>query len=358
MQDNKYILGGSIFFISSESLFINLLWLLALIGVVSWIVTGLLYRYAVVNSVMDVPNERSSHSIDTPRGGGLAIVISFLLGIMIFWKTSFLENRLLIGFIGSGLMVAVIGFMDDHRHIAARWRLLVHFAAAGWLLVWLGGMPSVVLFGMVFDFGWFGHLLAFFALAWLVNLYNFMDGIDGIAGIEALSSTLAIGFLFLFSLNNEGVAFLNILMSVSVAGFLLWNFPRAKTFMGDAGSGFLGVMLGGFALYSAHVAPQLFWCWLILLGVFIVDATYTLIRRLLRGDKIYKAHRSHAYQYAARKYRSHIPITLAVLAINLFWLSPWAFAVAYRAIDGVVAMLIAYIPLIWLAWYFHAGEIE
>jgi Fuc2NAc and GlcNAc transferase len=147
-------------------------------------------------------------------------------------------------------------------------------------------------------------------------------------------------------------------MSAAVAGFLVWNFPPAKIFMGDAGSGFLGLMLGALALYSAHIAPQMLWVWLILLGVFIVDATYTLIRRLLLGDKVYEAHRSHAYQYATRKYGRHLPVTLAVLAINLFWLAPWAVAVAFGAVDGAVALLCAYVPLLWLAWYFHAGETE
>ncbi len=127
--------------------------------------------------------------------------------------------------------------------------------------------------------------------------------------------------------------------------------------MGDAGSGFLGLMLGALALYSTHTEPKMFWVWSSLLGGFIVYATYTLISRLLRGDKVYEAHRSHAYQYASRKYGSHVPVTLSVLAINLFWLGPWSFAVALGVIDGVVGVLFAYIPLLWLTRYFHAGEL-
>ena len=154
------------------------------------------------------------------------------------------------------------------------------------------------------------------------------------------------------------MASLNLLMFAAVTGFLVWNFPPAKIFMGDAGSGFLGLMLGALALYSAHIEAVMLWVWLILLGIFIVDATFTLLRRLLRGEKVYEAHRSHAYQYASRQYGSHLSVTLSVLLINLFWLAPWSVAVALGAIGGAFGLIIAYVPILWLAWYFHAGEME
>jgi len=336
----------------------KLLLMFLLVTSTSWALTGLIRRYALANSLMDVPNERSSHSIPTPRGGGVSIVIIFLLGLAILWLTSLLDNDPFLALMGAGLLVAIIGFMDDHGHIAARWRLLAHFCAAAWLLFWLGGLPPLSLFGVTFDLGWAGHLLSSVAVVWLLNLYNFMDGIDGIAGVEAFSTTLVASLIFLFVLDHQGMASLHMLMAAAVAGFLVLNFPPAKIFMGDAGSGFLGLMLGALVLYSAHIAPQMLWAWLILLGVFIVDATYTLVRRLLRGDKVYEAHRSHAYQYASRKYGSHLSVTLAVLVINLFWLAPWSLAVVFGVVDGAVALLTAYVPLLWLAWYFHAGELE
>lgn len=128
--------------------------------------------------------------------------------------------------------------------------------------------------------------------------------------------------------------------------------------MGDAGSGFLGIALGILTLAAALVEPQLLWSWLILLGVFIVDATYTLIRRLARGDKVYEAHRSHAYQYASRRYGAHLPITLAVLLINVLWLAPWAVFVALEYVDGFVGLICAFVPLIALAVKYKAGELE
>jgi Fuc2NAc and GlcNAc transferase len=333
-------------------------WLFIITGIASWIFTGVLRRYALAKSLMDVPNERSSHSVPTPRGGGISIVFTFLAGLSFLWVISLLGNTAFIALSGAGLGIAIIGFIDDHGHIAARWRLLAHFFLAGWLLLWLGGLPPLVLFGSVYDLGWIGYLLSLITFVWLLNLYNFMDGIDGIAGVEALSSTLLSGFMMIIVFDYHAIASVNFLMSAAVAGFLIWNLPPAKIFMGDAGSGFLGLMLSALMLLNTHIAPQMLWVWLILLGVFIVDATYTLIRRLLRGDKVYEAHRSHAYQFASRKYGSHLPVTLAVLVINISWLAPWSLAVALDVVDGTVAVLCAYVPLLWLAWYFHAGELE
>lgn len=336
----------------------NLLWLLLLTGCASWAFTALLRRYALAKNLLDVPNNRSSHSIPTPRGGGLSIVVTFLIGLSYLWFVSLVDNIVFIGLCGAGLMVSVIGFIDDHGHVAAYWRLLSHFFAAGWLVFWLGGLPQFTLFGISVDLGWAGHVLAVIALVWLLNLYNFMDGIDGIAGIEAMSSTLVVALLFVFVFDNQETVALNLLMFAAVSGFFVWNFPSAKIFMGDAGSGFLGLIIAALALYGMHIEVAALWIWLILLGVFIVDGTYTLVRRLLRGDRVYEAHSSHAYQYASRKYGSHLPVTLAVLAINLCWLTPWAVVVSMEVVDGTLGLVMAYVPLVWLAWYFKAGEME
>ena len=128
--------------------------------------------------------------------------------------------------------------------------------------------------------------------------------------------------------------------------------------MGDAGSGFLGIVLGGLSLQAAWVSAPMLWAWLILLGVFIVDATFTLCRRLLRGDKIYEAHRSHAYQFASRQFGKHLPVTIAVGVFNLFWLLPIAVGVTRFGLDGALGVILAYAPLIALAIKFRAGDLE
>ncbi|MBI6888603.1 MULTISPECIES: MraY family glycosyltransferase [Pseudomonas] len=332
-------------------------WLLPAVLLCSLAMTGTLRRYALAKNIIDVPNARSSHSIPTPRGGGVSIVVAFLaaLAVMAFQPGGQTDALVALG--GAGAVIAALGFMDDHGHIAARWRLLGHFAAAIWILFWLGGLPVLQVFGWSLDLGWAGAVLAAIYLVWLLNLYNFMDGIDGIASVEAI--TVCLGASLLYWLSGQGsMTALPLLLAAAVAGFLFWNFPPAKIFMGDAGSGFLGIILGGLSLQAAWLSSQLFWCWLILLGVFIVDASYTLVRRLLRGDKVYEAHRSHAYQFASRRHGRHLPVTLAVTALNLFWLLPVALCVLLLGLDGVLGLIVAYVPLALIAVYYRAGSLE
>lgn len=323
----------------------------------SFFLTFILRRYALARNIIDVPNARSSHLSPTPRGGGAAFVVTFQLALLTLGFLKFLPWDYIFGLFGCGTWVALVGLLDDRGHIAARWRLLAHFIGAGWLLAWLPALPQLALAGYNFDLGLVGYGLAALMLVWLLNLYNFMDGIDGIASIEAI--TVCVGGALLYALIGiPMLAAAPLLLAACVGGFLVWNFPPARIFMGDAGSGFLGLILGGMTLQAAWLKPQLLWGWLILLGVFIVDATFTLLRRLLRGDKVYEAHRSHAYQYASRQYGAHLPVTLAVLAINVLWLLPWACIVALGYVDGLLALLISWLPLVLLAVRFNAGQLE
>ncbi len=331
--------------------------IVAVIFIAAFILTWLLRRYALASSLMDIPNERSSHSVPTPRGGGVAIVLSFLTVLLLLAVMRWLPWSFVIGILGAGTVVAVLGFLDDHGHIAARWRLLGHFFSAAWALYWLGGLPPILLFGYSFDFGVIGHVLAAVYIVWLLNLYNFMDGIDGLASIEAVCVCVG-GALLYMLLGEPMLALVPVLLAAAVAGFLCWNFPPARIFMGDAGSGFLGIILAVLSLQAAWFKAELFWSWVILLGVFVVDATFTLLRRLLRGDKIYEAHCSHAYQYASRQFAEHRTVTLAVLVINLVWLLPMAMLVGLGYLDGLLGVLIAYLPLVFLAVKFKAGRLE
>lgn len=331
--------------------------IIAGVFITAFVLTWLLRRYALASSLMDIPNERSSHSVPTPRGGGVAIVLSFLAVLPLMGMMQWLPWSFVIGIVGAGAVVAVLGFLDDHGHIAARWRLLGHFSSAAWALYWLGGLPPLVLFGFSFNLGVIGHLLAVVYIVWMLNLYNFMDGIDGIASIEAICVCVG-GALLYMLLSAPTLALVPVLLAAAVAGFLCWNFPPARIFMGDAGSGFLGFILAVLSLQAAWFKTEFLWSWVILLGVFIVDATFTLMRRLLRGDKVYEAHRSHAYQYASRQFSAHRPVTLAVMLINLFWLLPIALAVGLGYLDGMLGVLIAYLPLVLLAVKFKAGQLE
>ncbi len=324
----------------------------------AWVLTLFLRRYALQKSILDIPNERSSHTIVTPRGGGLAIVITFIINLLLLFIHNYLSMRVLSGIGGASLAIAITGFIDDRNPIHSRVRLAIHFLAAIWIAVWLGKIPPVTIFSHVIDLAWFTSVIAVIYLVWLLNLYNFMDGIDGIASIEAITVCLS-GGLILYLVSPENIFWLlPVLLAAGVAGFLFWNWPPAKIFMGDVGSAFLGITIGGISLFSMDIGSQLIWSWVILLAVFIIDATVTLIRRMLRGDSFDQAHRNHAYQYASRKFGNHMKISLATGIINVVWLLPIATLVALNKLDGAIGVVIAYLPLIVTAFSLHAGARE
>jgi Fuc2NAc and GlcNAc transferase len=328
---------------------------LAATFVVSCVLTFGMRRYALAAQLLDHPNDRSSHSVPTPRGGGVAIVLASLLFLGVSASLHVISRSALAAFLGGGAAVALAGLLDDHVHLSARSRFLVHLLAAVWVLGFIGPLPRVPIFGAAVDLGWLGLAVAVAYMAWMVNLYNFMDGIDGLAGIEGVSVFLSGALCWWLSTRTSHwpvpVAF-----AAAVAGFLVWNYPPARIFMGDSGSGFVGFTLGATSLWSALDAPSVFWCWFILIGCFMVDATTTLIRRVRRGERFYEAHRSHAYQYASRVHGSHKAVSLGVGAINVAWLLPWAALVALGRLDGVAGSLIAYTPLVWLAYHYKAGD--
>jgi Fuc2NAc and GlcNAc transferase len=346
--------------IKFQMLFISLVLLVAFAAAA--IITGavrafVLSRPAVVgaSSLFDIPNHRSSHINPTPRGGGVGIVLAFLLAASWLTLNRTLPFLIMVGLVGSSFIVAIVGFLDDWKiPLSSRHRLAVHFLAAVVFLLSTGGVPAFVAFGMVVDLGWVGNVLAAVYLVWLVNLFNFMDGVDGIAAVEAITVSLSGALLWWITTGSDGWMIPTVL-AAAVAGFLCWNHPPAKIFMGDAGSYFLGMTLGALALWSGIESQQLFWSWSILLGCFVVDATTTLVRRVARGERFDEAHRSHVYQYAARRLMSHKRVTYYYGLVNILWLLPVAALVALKYLDGVLGLLIAYLPLVLVAIKLKAG---
>lgn len=320
----------------------------------TFMLTYLMRVYALKRNIIDNPNERSSHSIPTPRGGGVAVVVSYIVGVILLIYFGHLSQHIGLTLIVSGFIIALLGFLDDHGHINSMLRLAIHFMVAIGVVVSLGGFSEVKIFND-FSLGFSANIIAVLFLVWLLNLYNFMDGINGIASIEAITTMMSMAviyFIFNLQLNIEILW----LLTACAFGFLLWNFPKAKIFMGDACSGFLGLTLGILALIALKENLVLFCAWIICLGVFIVDATFTLIRRVLSGYKMYDAHRSHAYQILSRKFSSHTPVTIAVALVNILWLFPiayWTVNTEYNYPE--LSVLVAYIPLIFVAIYSKAG---
>ena len=323
--------------------------------VLAFAMTYFMRAYALKKNIIDNPNERSSHSIPTPRGGGVAVVCSYLLALAVLIYSQQLTLHIGLTLIAAGFVIALLGFLDDHGHINSMLRLAVHFLVAIGVVISLGGFSEVTAFNGL-QLGFIANIIAVLFLVWLLNLYNFMDGINGIASIEAITVTVSMAVLYLL-LNvglNHQILFL---LAACVLGFLLWNFPKAKIFMGDACSGFLGLILGILALIALKENLAFFCAWIIGLGVFVVDATYTLIKRVLSGYKMYDAHRSHSYQILSRRWGSHTPVTLAIAAINLLWLFPIAYITTTQQwAYPEFAVLIAYLPLIFLAIKLKAGN--
>jgi Fuc2NAc and GlcNAc transferase len=317
--------------------------------------TALVRSYLLRRKILDIPNSRSSHSRPTPRGGGLSIVIVFLgIALWLACRGAVAPN-LAAALIWGGLAVAGVGFLDDHSPVPAGVRLLVHFAAAAWALWCLGGVGPLNLGAISWNWGWVGQLPAVVGLVWMINLYNFMDGIDGLAATEGICVS-ALGGLVIAWSGHGSLAVCVAGLAAACAGFLVWNWPPAKIFMGDVGSGFLGFVFGVLAISSAKHRSWLFWSWVILLSVFIVDATVTLVRRGLSGARWSHAHRSHAYQHAAELWGSHLRVTLTIAAVNVAWLLPFVLAAGVWPTIAPLFAMVAMAPLVYVALRYRAGQ--
>ena len=330
-------------------------WLLALSMIATTAVVTSFVRGYAIRRLLDVPNERSSHAIPTPRGGGVAIVATMFPAIALKNTFGDLPLALTLSLLAGGAFIAGIGWVDDHRSVPALVRLIIHFLAVA-LCAWsLGSLPPIHFGVATLDLGIAGTVCAVVFLVWFLNLYNFMDGIDGIAGVEAISVAGGAAWLLAIRAGDPSMIWLLVALASAVGGFLVWNWPPARIFMGDAGSGFIGFALGAIA-WATVVAGQLsIWVWMILAGAFVVDATVTLLRRWKRGERLQEAHRSHAYQRLSRRFGSHAIVTLGFLGINLFWLAPLAWAAVAWPAWGSVLTLAAWTPLVVIAWRCGAG---
>ncbi len=268
--------------------------------------TRYLIGFSVRRQIIAIPNERSSHSTPVPKIGGLSVVLALMccaLGIEVFLAPAGHEFTFLaVGMLGIG----VTGLADDTRELNALLRGGIYLCVCYLFLLATGAWT------MLFSpHGLVLLLIAGLGMAWLVNLYNFMDGADGLAASQAIAATLPA--LLFFHLQHELSAFLLCLALVaSVSGFLYWNFPPARIFMGDTGSCALGFFFAAMVVLSAD--SVLLWIWLLSLSCFVTDATLTLCRRMLHGEAWHMAHRGHVYQLYLRAGNSHLRL------LRWFWL--------------------------------------
>jgi len=324
--------------------------------VLALVLTAVVRKHAVAHGVLDIPNDRSSHRVPTPRGGGIAIaMVTVAASIFLLWRGA-LDLQLFLALTGGGIVVAFIGYLDDRSPLSARIRLAAHLAAALWALGCLGGLPPMRFGDHIVSLGWAGYVVGALGIAWTVNLFNFMDGIDGIAASEAVCIAWGAVLLALVMEQSVAVSAMAMVFGAVCCGFVLWNWPPAKIFMGDVGSGYVGYVLVVLALGAARGNPTVLAVWVILGGVFFCDAFITLMCRLVRGERIYQAHRSHAYQCLARRWGNHRAVTLAVVCVNLFWLLPCAWLAAARPELAAWMVLIAFLPLAFATSLAGAGR--
>ena len=315
---------------------------------VSYLLTVLIRGYAVRNAILYTPNDRSSHTNPTPRGGGLAIVATLIASTTALYLLHKLSRETGLALLGA-VPIAYIGWLDDRRGVAPKARASVHILSALWALFWIGGMPTLMVAGTVMTIGHVvGGLLAVVGIVWATNLYNFMDGIDGIAGSEALTISLT-GALLLWLAGAYGLSALALATAGAALGFLVWNWSPARIFMGDVGSGALGFWFAVLALAAERsmVVPSTLWG--LIAGVFVVDATVTLVRRALRCERVHVAHRSHAYQRMVSADWTHKQVSTAVILINMA-LGLFAFLALRLPAFDYIALLLGFAIL--LAIYF------
>jgi UDP-N-acetylmuramyl pentapeptide phosphotransferase/UDP-N-acetylglucosamine-1-phosphate transferase len=288
-------------------------------------------RWTLRREILDVPNERSSHTVPTPRGGGLVIVLVCLLFYSIY--AFFTAHNFSFGYFAGAVLIAVVSWFDDLKSVSSAVRFLVHAIGAALAISSQGFWEKIYLpFTGEIGLGLVGAVFTFFWIIWLTNAYNFMDGIDGIAGTQGLTAGIGWFLVGLF-FNLEITGFLGAVLALSNLGFLMHNWQPARIFMGDVGSAFLGYTFAVIPLIAANemqsssgqyrltaAAGWLVW-------LFVFDTLYTFFRRLLRGEKFWQAHRSHLYQRLVISGYSHRFVTILygilsviILATVLFWL--------------------------------------
>jgi Fuc2NAc and GlcNAc transferase len=307
------------------------------------------------NQILDVPNGRSSHSVPTPYGGGLAIVCSWLAGGIGLIGIGIVDMPIAMSIGPPAILIAAAGFVDDKFRLSAILRLAIQCAGVVWFLAFLH-TPLSVGIDWLDNLPLISYVISGFALVWLINLFNFMDGIDGAAASQAAFVALAMALISFLFVRNSSLALVNIALAAACLGFLIWNWPPAKIFMGDVGSSFLGFVLGAIALIISTEYAISVWPWVILFGVFLIDSTVTLVRRASSGQRWYEAHRSHAYQRLARHWGSHRKVTLSVIGINVCWLLPMAFWAAVKPDYAAAIAGLALLPLTALALWIGAGK--
>jgi UDP-N-acetylmuramyl pentapeptide phosphotransferase/UDP-N-acetylglucosamine-1-phosphate transferase len=317
-------------------------------AVVSWLATGALARVLSGRGILDRPNQRSSHERPTPPGGGIAVVGVTLLAWAALAGLGYAAWSVIGPIMALAFGLALVSWADDLRNLPPLPRLA---AQAGAVVIALTTVPFDQTYAALVPPAW---ALPFAALAWLwfINLFNFMDGIDGLAGTETVSVALGIGAVAMVAGLADGTPALSIALGAAAAGFLILNWHPARIFLGDVGSVPIGFLLGWFLLSLAAAGHWV--AALVLPAYFLADASLTLARRLVRGERVWQAHREHFYQRAVQAGASHAAVTRTVAIANLGLIGCALLSLAGTA-ALIGAALAALVIVVGLLWYLHRG---
>jgi UDP-N-acetylmuramyl pentapeptide phosphotransferase/UDP-N-acetylglucosamine-1-phosphate transferase len=285
-----------------------LLFLIFLLGVLSFILTYIIIRYSTQKKILVVPNDRSLHDKPTPSSGGIAIIVSWYIGITLLFLTDVIEGNLYFALL-CGILLAIISLIDDIIGLKPIIRLIIHFITAIAAFCLLGGLRPVIIPEIEMNYTYIIYPLAIIGIVWFINLFNFMDGVDGFASVQAII-ICAVLFVFTWSLSA-------MLIIACITGFLYWNWPKARIFMGDIGSTQLGFILVILGIYYHNILEFSILNWIMLASPFWFDATLTLFRRWRIGEKLSQAHCKHAYQRIVQAGYSHEKVNLCLIIINL-----------------------------------------
>ncbi len=311
----------------------------------AWAATGAQISLMGQRGILDVPNERSSHETPRPRGGGLGILVGILVGSGAGWACG-MDPPGPAFWMGAGLM-ALVGFLDDRTGgVSVLWRLLLQIAAAGLVVLQAGGLSRLPLPAPLdVPLGPFGIPLAVVWIVGVTNLYNFLDGIDGYAGLQGVVAGLGMAALLVV---HPPLAF-GLVLAGACLGFLAHNWHPARIFMGDAGAYLLGFMLAAlpFEIGPAE-RPRLVFATTLCLWFFLSDGTFTILRRLVGGEKIWTAHRSHLYQRLVRAGMSHGAVALRVGAAATVVAALGILVVYHRSTPGAWVVLMGAAAAFWL----------
>ncbi|WP_460164684.1 MraY family glycosyltransferase [Sessilibacter sp. MAH1] len=277
-------------------------------------------KHAIQKGIIDNPNHRSSHKTPTPTGGGIVTVCGIIAVWAICYGLQMLSIKEFLALTIPGSIIAAVGFFDDKHNLPRRIRFIAQIVSACITISLIYPLPDIQIWQNIsIELNGLGIIAVVIGIVWMTNLYNFMDGIDGIAGAEAVT-VLAGASLICFINGQVELAAVLITSSLPVYGFLYWNWPPAKIFMGDACSTFLGMTFATLALITSKSEAINLWSWFILLSLFILDATITLLVRIATGQKWREAHRTHLYQKLSLLY-GHKTSTSLFIGINFIVLT-------------------------------------